>query len=573
MWFHALACDYDGTLASGGSIAPETMETLQRVRESGRRIVLVTGRGFEDLLVVCPQIDFFDLAVAENGAVLYDPRAKQVENLAAPPPPAFLAALQAAGVPFDTGRVIVASGVPHEVAMLETIRRLGLELQIIFNKGAVMVLPSGVSKESGLRHALRRLGISVHNTIGIGDAENDHAFLSRVGFSVAVANAVPALAAMADLVTVAPNGVAMREVVDGPLAADLEALKTRRRLSTITLGNRPDGTPFTYPAFGPSLLITGASGTGKSTLTGVLVEELVREEYVICLLDPEGDYHGLAQHEGIVMLHSEAGTEETRAEEVEALLRHRSTSVAIDLSALTREEKIRAAARFLHAIQGLRAETGAPHWVIIDEALHLFPTGGSWTQEVAALGETGVCLITDDPGALAPEILALARHVFSTDVDTVTEKMRLVKPEAVGGSGLGSGEALSISWQNRAAGRVERFRVARRATTHKRHVKKYATGKLAPDRWFHFRGPRGALDLVAQNLESFTMLAKGVDQETWLHHLRSGDVSRWLREQIRDPELADEVAALEREPDAAETRRAVLAAIGRRYTPVASADS
>jgi len=572
MWFHALVCDYDGTLATGGTIAPPTMETLQRVRESGRRIVLVTGRGFEDLLAVCPQIDFFDLTVAENGAVLYDPRAKQVEDLADAAPPAFLAALQAAGVPYDTGRVIVATSVPHQSAVLETIRRMGLELQIIFNKGAVMVLPSGVSKESGLRHALRRLGISVHNTIGIGDAENDHAFLARVGFSVAVANAVPSLAAMADLVTAAPDGAGVREVVDGPLSADLEALKLRRRTPTIVLGNTADGAPFTYPAFGPSLLITGASGTGKSTLTGVFVETLVREEYVICLFDPEGDYHGLAEHEGIVVLHSEAGSEETRAQEVEALLRHRSTSVAIDLSALTKEEKIRAAARFLHAIQGLRAETGAPHWLIVDEAPHLFPTGGSWTEEVADLSESGVCLITDDPSTLAPEILAIARHVFSTDVEAVTETLALVPPGALPGGPLETGEALSINLQDGAARRVERFRVARRATAHKRHVKKYATGKLAPDRWFHFRGPRAALDLVAQNLENFTMLAKGVDQETWLHHLGNGDITRWLREQIRDPELADEVGALERETDAAATRRAVLAAIARRYTPVATAD-
>ena len=141
------------------------------------------------------------------------------------------------------------------------------------------------------------------------------------------------------------------------------------------------------------------------------------------------------------------------------------------------------------------------------------------------------------------------------------------------GGPLETGEALSISLTDGSAARVERFRVARRETSHKRHVRKYATGKLAPERWFHFRGPRGALDLVAQNLESFTMLAKGVDEETWMHHLRNGEITRWLREQIKDDELADELAQLEGLDDAAQTRRAALTAIARRYTPVATPDA
>src|SRR6185503_15402642 len=172
MWFHVLACDFDGTLATVGRIAPDTMAALGRVRESGRRIALVTGRQFEDLLAVCPEIDAFDTVVAENGAVLYEPKAKRVEDLVDAPPVAFLSALQHAGVPFSTGRVIVSSLVPHEVAILEVIRALGLELHIIFNKESVMVLPSGVSKQTGLQAALRRLGVSPHNAVAVGDAGN-----------------------------------------------------------------------------------------------------------------------------------------------------------------------------------------------------------------------------------------------------------------------------------------------------------------------------------------------------------------------------------------------------------------
>jgi hydroxymethylpyrimidine pyrophosphatase-like HAD family hydrolase len=570
MWFHVLACDYDGTLATDGRIAPDTFAALGRVRESGRRLVLVTGRQFADLLAVCPEIDVFDLVVAENGAVIYDPRAKKVEDLAQPPPDSFLRALDESGVPFSTGRIIVSSVVPHEVAILEAIKRLGLELHIIFNKESVMVLPSGVSKATGLRSALRRLGMSAHNTVCVGDAENDHAFLRCTGFAVAVANAVPALAEAADLVTRAPNGGGVRELIDGPLARDLEDYRPHLLERTIELGVEDGGAAVTYPVIGPNLLIMGPSGSGKSTLTGVFVERLVGEDYVICLLDPEGDYRSLADHEGIVVLTSEPGAEETRAEEVENLLRHRSTSVVIDLSQLDREEKIRATARFLHAVQRLRTETGAPHWVIVDEAHHVFPPGGSPAEESFDFEWRGVCLVTNEPKRVAPEVIGVARHILSTAATAVTWVVPLLRPEEIPGGELEPGEALDIRLDEGGPPRVRRFRVARRETAHRRHVKKYSTGRLPPERSFHFRGPAGALNLVAHNLETFTMLAKGVDDATWLHHLRAGDISRWIAEQIRDDELAAEVRAVEGEADPAATRRAVLEAIARRYTPVAT---
>ena len=59
-----------------------------------------------------------------------------------------------------SGRCIVATWEPHERHVLETIRDLGLELQVIFNKGAVMVLPSGINKATGLRRTRRNEPVS-----------------------------------------------------------------------------------------------------------------------------------------------------------------------------------------------------------------------------------------------------------------------------------------------------------------------------------------------------------------------------------------------------------------------------
>ena len=102
-----------------------------------------------------------------------------------------MAALRQRGVaPLAAGEVIVATREPHETAVLAAIRELGLELQVIFNKGAVMVLPAGVNKATGLLAALEELKISPHNVVGVGDAENDHSFLKICERSAAVARRV-----------------------------------------------------------------------------------------------------------------------------------------------------------------------------------------------------------------------------------------------------------------------------------------------------------------------------------------------------------------------------------------------
>jgi hydroxymethylpyrimidine pyrophosphatase-like HAD family hydrolase len=148
MYFIALATDYDGTIAEDGVVADATLEALHELKQSGRKLLLVTGRQLPDLRNVLPEIALFDLIVAENGGLLFDPKTGEETLLSPQPPQLFLDVLRARGVPVSAGRCIVATWEPHQHAVLEAIRELGLELQIIFNKGAVMVLPAGVSKAS-----------------------------------------------------------------------------------------------------------------------------------------------------------------------------------------------------------------------------------------------------------------------------------------------------------------------------------------------------------------------------------------------------------------------------------------
>ncbi len=218
----ALATDYDGTLAHNGAVTPTTLQALTQLKETDFRLILVTGRELNDLQSVFPEIEWFDLAVMENGAVLFNPSTGQVEALAEPPPSEFIARLHERGLPLQVGKAIVATWEPHESEVLEAIKDMGLELQVIFNKGAVMILPSGVNKATGLTAALRELDLRPEEVVGIGDAENDHAFLDLCGYSVAVANALPVIREKVDFVTVGDHGDGVAELI-GRLLVNAQA--------------------------------------------------------------------------------------------------------------------------------------------------------------------------------------------------------------------------------------------------------------------------------------------------------------------------------------------------------------
>lgn len=221
MRYLALATDYDGTLATDGAVDRQTVAALRRLAATGRKLILVTGRQLSDLLHVFPDATLFDSIVAENGAVLYRPASRETRVLAPPPSSRFIEALRRRGVaPLWVGQVVVATVQPNETAVIDVIRELGLDLQVILNKGSVMVLPASVDKASGLGAALDELGLSPQDVVGIGDAENDQAFLSMCGCRVAVANALDALKAGAGRVTRGEAGAGVREVIDSMISGD-----------------------------------------------------------------------------------------------------------------------------------------------------------------------------------------------------------------------------------------------------------------------------------------------------------------------------------------------------------------
>jgi len=576
MRYFALATDYDGTLAHNGLVTPETIAALEQLRATGRKLILVSGRELDDLLRAFPQSELFDRVVAENGALVYTPATREAQPLSEPPPEAFVTALRAAGVaPLSVGRVIVATWHPNETVVLQTIRDLGLEHQVIFNKGAVMVLPPGINKAAGLSAALGQLGLSAHNVVGIGDAENDHAFMSVCECSVAVANALPMVKERADYVTRGDHGAGVIELIDMIVADDLRQLQPRIAGHQIVLGTRADAddVEVQMAPYGVNLLLTGSSGAGKSTLAMAVLERLAAQGYQFCIIDPEGDYEAV---EGAVTLGDPS--RDPSADAVIELLETSSQNVIVNLLGVALTHRPAFFEQLLPRLQELRARTGRPHWLVIDEAHHLLPT--SWRPSPSTLPQelSGLLLITVHPDHVAPAVLSLINTIIT--VGESPEKAIQAFAEALGQAApdlgplkLEPGQALVWSRAPGSdAGQGDsvpfRLRIAAPSGERRRHSRKYAEGNLGEDKSFYFRGPAGKLNLRAQNLILFMQLAEGVDDETWLHHLRQGDYARWFREAIKDEDLAAEAERIAQQlpSDAEESRAAIKAAIEERYT-------
>lgn len=187
---------------------------------------MVTGREVPDLQSVCHVLDRFEWIVAENGALLYRPCDGFSQLLCASASAELAQRLaQARAEPLSVGRAIIATREPYETVAVALIKELGLELQIIFNKGAVMILPTGVNKATGLSAALAHMHVEPKEVAAIGDAENDRALLSMCGIGVAVSNAVSTIKEHADVVTKGARGNGVAEWIDRTLSGELTEVR------------------------------------------------------------------------------------------------------------------------------------------------------------------------------------------------------------------------------------------------------------------------------------------------------------------------------------------------------------
>jgi hypothetical protein len=216
-------------------------------------------------------------------------------------------------------------------------------------------------------------------------------------------------------------------------------------------------------------------------------------------------------------------------------------------------------------LDAMRARLARPHWLVLDEAHHLVPA----SAPEFAHDWRGSLSLTVEPAGIATHVLAAM-----TALVAVGPKAREIVEsfcELVGGQRptipkAPPGDDHVWYWQPHAAA-IEVLTVAPPRQEHLRHLRKYAHGELGEDKSFYFRGPKGRLNLRAQNLALFAQIADGIDDETWLYHLRRHDYSRWIADKIGDADAAQVIAAIESDPklDAARSRTLVHDELKARY--------
>jgi energy-coupling factor transporter ATP-binding protein EcfA2 len=431
-----------------------------------------------------------------------------------------------------------------------------------------MVLPPGVTKATGLQEALAELSLSKHNTVGIGDAENDHALLSYCECGVAVQNALPLLKERADLVTEAGHGAGVAELIDNIMTNDLvhvygngNGKVDRHRL---LFGKRQDGKDVFLSPYGSVVLLAGPSGSGKSTVNLGVLEHLMHAGYQFCLIDPEGDY---SQLHGAVVL----GTPKRAPsfDEVLQVLREPSESVVVNLLGIPLADRPGYFQGLLPYIQELRARAGRPHWLVVDETHHLLPS--TWEHGPELLPEVvgNMLMITVHPDQVSASVLSKVNVLVAVGKHP-NDTMRSFAGAIGSSAPISPAEHLDqgqvLVWMRKEG--MEPFLMSP-SYAHgelRRHLRKYAEGDVGP-KYFMFRGEDGRLHLRAQNLIVFMQMAEGVDDDTWMYHLRRGDYSRWFEDAIKDKSLAAAAAKVENDDDvsAEESRMRIKKAIEDRF--------
>lgn len=544
-FYQVVASDIDGTLTSAGELSVDALQAMHRARVNGVSVVLVTGRIAAELYAEFPDIaEHADAMVLENGAVLV---LDGETVLLAPPVDTTLdVELDRRGVPFRRGEALIATDSCYATQVVDAIGRLGLDCQIIRNRGALMVLPAGVTKGSGLRSVLARMNRSPHNTIAIGDAENDLSMMTVAELGVAVANAVGSVKAQADLVIDDQDGKGVAWLLNGPIVGGARRWCPARRW--IDIGVFGDGSVTQLPGSQGRIVVTGPPGSGKSHVIGLMAEQWILDGYGVLVVDPEGDHTELKNLDNVTVVDSRYHLPEPS--ELSDML-HPRTSVVVDLSGLEPEAKSGYVHRLRSVVEAHREQHGFPHWVIYDEA-HLL----GHQEEARWLRRGGYVLSSFAPATLPAE------EVDASDI--VVETLELDRNEAV----LQAIPRATIRCGN---GSPRPFTVAQRRTVHIRHRHKYSDVALPRERRFYFRTADGQSVSPAGTMREFSTAVGRLAPESLQFHLERGDFSRWLGRTITDTEFAAEVATWEdelaahRAAEVERVRRQIISAVQQRY--------
>lgn len=572
MKFRVLALDYDGTIAQDGRLNPEVRAAIVEARSRGLVVVLVTGRIFEDLRQVAGELSFLDAVVAENGGHIVFPNGTS-RLLGQPPPANFVQEVRRRGVSISVGQCVVEADASAAPAILSVIREMELPLLLLFNRGRLMVLPQGVCKGAGLRAALSALRLSVHNAIGIGDAENDHDLLAACELGVAAGWGSKTLQASADEVLAGSGPAAVAGYVRRTMG-ELRLPRERAGHYQLSLGTFENGLALAFPLRGRNVLIAGDPRSGKSWVAGLVCEQMILQGYSVCVIDPEGDYRTLEPLPGMVIL---GGIEEPpQLPDVAQAVRHPDMSVVIDLSHLQQAEKVKYLYTLLPTLAAIRRTTGLPHRIVVDEA-HYFLHEPN-IRDLLDLNLGAYTLVTYRLSDLHPEARKAVEMVIVKRITDPQEVRALADMAKDGRSeaewkrdleNLTLGQAALLPGSTEAEGKLRKFELFPRMTSHIRHKAKYLDMQLIEAQAFFFTNEDGSLAAEpARTLKEFCACLKTCSGTVLGGHAHRGDFSQWIEGVFHDRLLASQMRKIEQRYKAGHERNlggSLLKAVNERY--------
>jgi hypothetical protein len=435
----------------------------------------------------------------------------------------------------------------------ELLAESGISRDIVCDRARVMLVPAGVSKSTGVQQVLRTLGLSPHDVVAIGDGESDVPLLDACGLSACPRDSVDVVRQRVDWVLPGRHG--------DDVAAALEAMVLDDRFPAGRTGRQrvalgwvvATGEQVSLPARGVNVLVHGDSHSGKSWLAGALVERLVGGRYAVCVIDPEGDYGVLARLPGVASIDVRTPDDVDRA--LAPLADDPSRSVVLDLSNASHASKPSLVERALRTALEMRHRLARPHWVVVDEAHHVFrPNGIDPGPPDFARG--GFCLITYRPSELpgnvvrAMDVFILARTTSASELPCLRTALSafggLAETALSALAQLPRGEFVMVRRDADGRSEVLTFVSAPRQTVHVRHRAKYVDSIVAPGREFLFRRPDGQVGGAADSLQAFRRVVAIAPDDVLAHHAGQGDFSRWVEDVFRDAELARQLRKAER---------------------------
>ena len=556
-----LAFDFDGTLAENGVVPPQICTALEQLHDSGHVLFLVTGRLTESVSLGALG-NLLTGIVWENGAVLYDTVNREMKLPFGQLDRRLVEALVAAEVPLEQGLAIVSTWAPHKETVWRVINEWGGDAAVINNKGAIMILPAGAAKGSGLQRLLTICGFSPRNLVSFGDAENDLSLLNLGEYGVAVADAVPSLKAIADLVTTQPGPAGVHEVITAYWLNGRQLDIPLHREIQIPLGKDKTDAPFSLSGgllAGNNLGVFGNSGAGKSWVSGLLAEGMHHADYQILLIDPEGDFRGMQVMSEFVAFKGSLSTMPSPSV-VATVLESVGVSVVLDLCEYPLSQRGQYIASLLRLLRPLRERKFRPHWILLEEAQYfLSPSSDHYPAIMEALAPMltggGWAFVSYSPAQLGNAVISALNQCVLTRLSDA-DSSRVLHQQFQLPADIPADIPRQHVWV--CGDGLVRLLPNTRRVPHIRHLYKYLDSPLPRHKRFYFRDERGYLGLQAASLFEYLQLLSDLPVESLDYHQTRNDFAAWAEGALGDAELAAHLRKLAHRQLKGETLRTTL---------------